>query len=110
MRWEISVKFLKNRCDQPYSSAMGTSQAIGPYRTVYTSTSQANSFSIFLDQKGNNFQDLVKDPEVPRTDPRDNTGNRYSVSTFNGHNKSILNAVFLDEMRVLTCAKVNYIR
>jgi hypothetical protein len=91
---------------------MGTSQAIGPYRTVYTPTSQSTSFSVFVDsqdfKKKNNFQDICIPPEIPRTDPRDNTGNRYSITTF--ANKNIFCGVFLDDMRIVTSEVKKYMK
>lgn len=96
------------RCDSPKEvGALGTSQVIGPYSTVYSSTAYHTAFLCSVnDVENNDFSKCTVPPAVPRTSLRDNTGNRYSVHSFSGHNGPIYRAKFLDQMVVATVSEV----
>jgi len=82
------------RVDQPFSSkygkcASGTSQLIGPYRSLLSPTSSETCFFVQVprNQKEDyaRFRSCTRLPFKERTETRMNTLNRYRVATYKRH-------------------------
>jgi predicted amidohydrolase len=92
------------RCDMPGnplgSNAMGTSQCISPYSTIYAPTRFPAIFNIYVDKVVdqsvvsaekrallNDYSRLTNPPTYIRSEQNDNVGNRYRLHTFESHTK-----------------------
>jgi hypothetical protein len=70
------------RCDMPKPYGAGSSQAIGPWRTILCPSPSESSFVVELHPRGSKFRRFLgTEPPRPRTAPEDNTMNRLLVRT-----------------------------
>jgi predicted amidohydrolase/WD40 repeat protein len=111
------------RCDVPMRSAMGTSQMIGPYRTVYAPCFEETQFVVYVDKRkqekhernmyrmctdhmtNNDFSALTIDPSYVRSDDLDNIHNRYNVYTLQSkYETPVVATCFYDKMHVISAS------
>ncbi|KAL6072598.1 hypothetical protein QOT17_005419 [Balamuthia mandrillaris] len=106
------------RCDIPFPLGQGTSQVIGPSFTVRAPEMSQTHFSVILpkrtreeegqeDQENRiyGFRYCLTPPERERTERKDRTGSRYTVSYCSGHSSAIYDFAFVDPMmKVLTAS------
>lgn len=97
------------RCDVSNQNlALGSSQVIGPFSTLYTPSFRIHNFSCIVNNlHTNDFSKYTVSPTISRTNLRDNTGNRYSINSYVGHSASIYKVKFVDQMQTVTISEVS---
>jgi predicted amidohydrolase len=112
------------RCDVPMHGAMGSSQMIGPYRTVYSPTFEETQFTVYVDKRdtttthertmyrtgidyisNNDYSTKIVDSSYIRSDDLDNIHNGYNVySMQSNYTTPVVAACFLDKLYVITAS------